>query len=241
MDIRALRQDLQQKSEQARKTCFSEDNINVTFSGIKGEAEASRYKQLAEVLQVQVNILEAVLDEAKKMPAKKKIAKRNAKKPFKKLAKQDYDKDGKVESGTEEWKGSRDNAIKKAMSKREVSEAVVSKAKRLAKKYPARAEQAAAIKNIKLDNLATAMDASSKAADNAYNAYKRYGHAGNPDASAQALHDQALNNLLEAKKGKKNHSKKGNSDSPKKEKEPKFPKHDPNDPEIERLRYGPVD
>jgi hypothetical protein len=59
--------------------------------------------------------------------------------------------------------------------------------------------------------------------------------------SLQVLHIQALNNLLEAKKVKKNHSKKGNSDSPKKEKEPKFPKHDPNDPEIERLRYGPVD
>jgi hypothetical protein len=59
--------------------------------------------------------------------------------------------------------------------------------------------------------------------------------------SLQALHIQALNNLLEAKKVKKNYNKKGNSDSPKKEKEPKFPKHDPNDPEIERLRYGPVD
>jgi len=213
MDIRALRQDLQQKSEQARKTCFSEDNINVTFSGIKGEAEASRYKQLAEVLQVQVNILEAVLDEAKKMPAKKKIAKRNAKKPFKKLAKQDYDKDGKVESGTEEWKGSRDNAIKKAMSKREVSEAVVSKAKRLAKKYPARAEQAAAIKNIKLDNLATAMDASSKAADNAYNAYKRYGHAGNPDASAQALRTSGIKDMENAMQGLQSEKHEGDLDA----------------------------
>jgi hypothetical protein len=201
MDIRSLRQDLQQKSEQARKTCFSEDKINVTFSGIKGEAEASRYKQLAEVLQVQVNILEAVLDEAKKMPAKKKIAKDNAKKPFKKLAKKDYDKDGKVESGTEEWKGSRDNAIKKAMSKREVSEAVVSKAKRLAKKYPARAEQAAAVKKIKLDDLATAMDTSSKAADNAYNAYKKYGHAGNPDASAQALRTSGIKDMENAMQG----------------------------------------
>ena len=206
MDIKALRQDLQQKSEQARKTCFSEDNINVTFSGIKGEAEASRYKQLAEVLQVQVNILEAVLDEAKKMPAKKKIAKHNAKKPFKKLAKQDYDKDGKVESGTKEWEGSRDNAIKKAMSKREVSEAVVSKAKRLAKKYPERAQQAEVIKNIKLDDIATEMDARSKAADNAYRAYKRYGHAGKPDASAEALRTSSSNELetlkLASKSGK---------------------------------------
>ncbi len=201
MDIRAFRQDLQQKSEQARKTCFSEDKINVTFSGIKGEAEASRYKQLAEVLQVQVNILEAVLNEAKKMPAKKKTVKKNAKKSFKKLAKKDYDKDGTVESGTEEWKGSRDNAIKKAMSKREVSEAVVSKAKRLAKKYPERAEQAAAIKNIKLDDLATAMDRSSKAADNAYSAYKKYGHAGNPDASAQALRTSGIKDMENAMQG----------------------------------------
>jgi len=213
MDIRALRQDLQQKSEQARKTCFSEDNINVTFSGIKGEAEASRYKQLAEVLQVQVNILEAVLDEAKKMPAKKKIAKYNAKKPFKKLAKQDYDKDGTVESGTEEWEGSRDNAIKKAMSKREVSEAVVSKAKRLAKKYPARAEQAAAVKNIKLDDLATAMDASSNAADNAYNAYKRYGHAGNPDASAQALRTSGIKDMENAMQGLQSKKHEGDLDA----------------------------
>jgi hypothetical protein len=206
MDIRALRQDLQQKSEQARKTCFSEDKINVTFSGIKGEAEASRYKQLAEVLQVQVNILEAVLDEAKKMPAKKKIAKYNAKKPSKKRAIKDYDKDGTVESGTKEWEGSRDNAIKKAMSKREVSEAVVSKAKRLAKKYPERAEQAEVIKNIKLDDIATEMDATSKAADKAYTAYKRYGHAGNPDASAQALRTSSSNELetlkLASKSGK---------------------------------------
>ena len=74
MDIKAFRQDLKQKSDEARKTCFSEDKINVTFSGIKSESEASRYKQLAEVLQVQVDILEAVLDEAKRMPVKKKIS-----------------------------------------------------------------------------------------------------------------------------------------------------------------------
>ena len=30
----------------------------------------------------------------------------------------DYDGDGKVESGTDEWKGSRDKAIKKAMAAR---------------------------------------------------------------------------------------------------------------------------
>ena len=39
------------------------------------------------------------------------------KKPEKK-AKKDYDGDGKVESGTDEWKGSRDKAIKKSVSKK---------------------------------------------------------------------------------------------------------------------------
>ena len=36
-----------------------------------------------------------------------------------KKAKKDYDGDGKIESGTDEWKGSRDKAIKKAMAKEE--------------------------------------------------------------------------------------------------------------------------
>jgi hypothetical protein len=39
-----------------------------------------------------------------------------------KLAKTDYDKDGKVETGEEEFKGSRDNAIKKAMAKDKTDE-----------------------------------------------------------------------------------------------------------------------
>ena len=38
-----------------------------------------------------------------------------------KLAKKDYDGDGKIESGTDEYMGSRDKAIKKAMSKEEYS------------------------------------------------------------------------------------------------------------------------
>ena len=38
-----------------------------------------------------------------------------------KLAKKDYDGDGKIETGTQEYKGSRDKAIKKAMSKEEYS------------------------------------------------------------------------------------------------------------------------
>lgn len=52
-------------------------------------------------------ILEAQLNEAKK----------KGKKPEKKADK-DYDKDGKVESGTDEYLGSRSNAIKKAIAKK---------------------------------------------------------------------------------------------------------------------------
>lgn len=99
MDIRALRADLYQKSKEAQKTHLSEDKINVTFSGIKGDQEASRYKQLAEVLQVQVDILEAVLEEAKK-------------------AKKDYNKNGVIEDPSTEWLGARDNAIQAAMRKK---------------------------------------------------------------------------------------------------------------------------
>jgi len=40
-----------------------------------------------------------------------------------KMAKKDYDGDGKIESGTDEYLGSRDKAIKKAMGKKEVKEA----------------------------------------------------------------------------------------------------------------------
>ena len=39
-------------------------------------------------------------------------------KPNEKKAKKDYDKDGKVETPSQEWKGSRDNAIKRAMGVR---------------------------------------------------------------------------------------------------------------------------
>jgi hypothetical protein len=38
--------------------------------------------------------------------------------PKKKIAKKDYDKDGKVESSDAEWRGSRDRAIKQAMKER---------------------------------------------------------------------------------------------------------------------------
>ena len=41
-----------------------------------------------------------------------------------KMAKKDYDGDGKIESGTDEYMGSRDNAIKKAMGKKEMKKEV---------------------------------------------------------------------------------------------------------------------
>lgn len=60
------------------------------------------YKNLCEQLQERINLLEA--------KAKKK-----------KKAKKDYDGDGKVESSTDEWKGSRDRAIKQAMSEAKIN------------------------------------------------------------------------------------------------------------------------
>lgn len=42
-------------------------------------------------------------------------------KPKDKLAKKDYDGDGKLETGTDEWKGSRDKAIKKAIAKKPIN------------------------------------------------------------------------------------------------------------------------
>ncbi len=142
MDIRALRADLYQKSKEAQKTHLSEDKINVTFSGIKGDQEASRYKELAEVLQVQVDILEAVLEEAKK-------------------ANRDYNGNGVIEDQTTEWTGARDNAIKAAMKKKTVSEAVVAKARNLAKKKPDSPfiDKAIVLQMIRADRAATTQDA----------------------------------------------------------------------------------
>lgn len=56
------------------------------------------YKTLCEQLQEKIALLEA-----------------KAKKKKKKMAKKDYDKDGKLETSEQEYLGSRDNAIKKAM------------------------------------------------------------------------------------------------------------------------------
>lgn len=58
------------------------------------------YQEIIEELQMRVDLLE-------------KAMKKNSKK-----ADKDYDGDGEVESGTEEYLGSRSNAIKKAIAKR---------------------------------------------------------------------------------------------------------------------------
>jgi hypothetical protein len=62
------------------------------------------YKNLCEQLQERINLLEAKVKKKKK-------------------ANKDYDGDGKVESSTDEWKGSRDRAIKQAMNEGLLSEA----------------------------------------------------------------------------------------------------------------------
>ena len=69
------------------------------------------YKKLCEDLKIQRMVLEAKVKEEKEKKHKKG-----------KKADKDYDGDGKVESGSEEYLGSRSNAIKKAVSKREGKE-----------------------------------------------------------------------------------------------------------------------
>ncbi|MEO5366826.1 MAG: hypothetical protein H7831_10840 [Magnetococcus sp. WYHC-3] len=59
------------------------------------------YKQLCEELAQRIQLLEAMLSKKKK----------------KKKANKDYDGDGKIESGSDEYLGSRSNAIKKAVAK----------------------------------------------------------------------------------------------------------------------------
>jgi len=61
------------------------------------------YKNLCEQLQERINLLEAKVKKKKK-------------------ANKDYDGDGKVESSTDEWKGSRDRAIKQAMNEELLNE-----------------------------------------------------------------------------------------------------------------------
>lgn len=71
------------------------------------------YKKLCDDLKIQRMVLEAKVKEEKAKKAHKKGDKK---------ADKDYDGDGKVESGSEEYLGSRSNAIKKAVAKREGKE-----------------------------------------------------------------------------------------------------------------------
>jgi hypothetical protein len=62
-------------------------------------------------------------------------------KPGEKKAKKDYDRDGKLETPKQEWKGSRDNAIKKAMGvRKESTEVPTGDLKTLAKKASKRVD-----------------------------------------------------------------------------------------------------
>jgi len=67
------------------------------------------YRSLCEQLQLQIELLEKKIEKAKN---KKKAKGKEVK------ADKDYDGDGKVESGKEEYFGSRDKAIKKNMAKK---------------------------------------------------------------------------------------------------------------------------
>lgn len=67
------------------------------------KSEAIQYRDLCQKLLNEINLLESFLKKKKKN---------------KKKANKDYDGDGKVESGAEEYMGARDKAIKKAMAKK---------------------------------------------------------------------------------------------------------------------------
>lgn len=151
MDIRALRQDLSQKSAEAKKTHFSEEQINTTFSGLYDEATTEKYRELAEALEIQLNDLVDTINETHKMRLSSANSRKKIVKAGEKKANKDYDGDGTVESGEAEWKGSKDNAIQRAIAQREVSEATMSKAKRLGHKYPERIAQAQAIQGMRAD------------------------------------------------------------------------------------------
>lgn len=71
------------------------------------------YKKLCEDLKIQRMVLEAKVKEEKEKKHKKKSGKK---------ADKDYDGDGEVESDSKEYLGSRSNAIKKAVAKREGKE-----------------------------------------------------------------------------------------------------------------------
>ena len=82
--------------------------LDENLIGAKKEIQDVLYSKLGEHLnEVYREVAPDMLNEGKKKKKKKKADK----------ADKDYDGDGKVESSTEEWKGSRDKAIKEKMGK----------------------------------------------------------------------------------------------------------------------------
>ena len=85
--------------------------LDENLIGAKKEIQDVLYSKLGEHLnEVYREVAPDMLNEAKKKKKKKKADKADK-------ADKDYDGDGKVESSTEEWKGSRDKAIKEKMGK----------------------------------------------------------------------------------------------------------------------------
>lgn len=79
--------------------------LDENLIGAKKEIQEALYNRLGEHLnEVYRDVAPDMITEGKKKKKKKKADK-------------DYDGDGEVESSTEEWKGSRDKAIKEKMGK----------------------------------------------------------------------------------------------------------------------------
>ena len=108
------------------KRYVNEDFKLVTWDMVADPSTRGAYPGLTESTEIN-RIIEDVLPRANKVENFKvilreefdRIDEKKKKKKKSKKAARDYDGDGEVESGTEEWKGSRDKAIKRAMSGRE--------------------------------------------------------------------------------------------------------------------------
>ena len=106
------------------KRYVNEDFKLVTWDMVADPSTRGAYPGLTESTEIN-RIIEDVLPRANKVENFKVILREEfdrideKKKKKSKKAARDYDGDGEVESGTEEWKGSRDKAIKRAMSGRE--------------------------------------------------------------------------------------------------------------------------
>ena len=108
------------------KRYVNEDFKLVTWDMVADPSTRGANPGLTESTEIN-RIIEDVLPRANKVENFKvilreefdRIDEKKKKKKKSKKAARDYDGDGEVESGTEEWKGSRDKAIKRAMSGRE--------------------------------------------------------------------------------------------------------------------------